>query len=166
MAFDRLATEWANDTLRVTSRQGFQFHGVVKAKLGPLMKGLHENLITTLAACGDVNRNVMAPPTPSTSPLVDQVQADARRISNALLPTTPAYHEIWVDGVALDLGGKRQDFVDPLYGKQYLPRKFKVGFAIPPLNDIDVYANCWVLWRWRRETVSRATTSSRAGAWG
>lgn len=142
LAFDRLATQYANDTLRITSRQGFQFHGVVKKTLGPLVKGIHEALLTTLAACGDVTRNVMAPPTPATSPLVDQVQVHARQLSEALLPVTPAYHEIWVEGVQLDLGEKHKDFVDPLYGKTYLPRKFKIGFAIPPLNDVDVYTNC------------------------
>src|SRR5258705_285715 len=138
--FDRLAQEYANNTLRITSRQGFQFHGIVKGTLGPLMKGINEALATTLAACGDVNRNVMAPPTPSTSPLVERVHEDARLLSQALLPKTKAYHQIWVNGQELDLGN--DGFVDPLYGKTYLPRKFKIAFAIPPLNDIDVFTNC------------------------
>lgn len=142
LAFDSLATQYANNTLRITSRQGFQFHGVLKKNLGALVKSIHENLLTTLAACGDVNRNVMSPPTPSTSPLVDEVMGYARQLSKALLPITPAYHEIFLDGVALDLGKTRQNFVDPLYGKQYLPRKFKIGFAIPPVNDVDIHANC------------------------
>jgi sulfite reductase (NADPH) hemoprotein beta-component len=142
LAFDTLATQYANNTLRITSRQGFQFHGVLKKNLGPLIKRIHEHLLTTLAACGDVNRNVMAPPTPATSPLVDEVLENARRLSQALLPVTPAYHEIWIDGVTLDLGKTRPDFADPLYGKTYLPRKFKIAFAIPPLNDVDVHANC------------------------
>jgi sulfite reductase (NADPH) hemoprotein beta-component len=142
LTFDRLAHDYANNTLRITSRQGFQFHGVVKGTLGPLMKGINEALATTLAACGDVNRNVMAPPTPSTSPLVERVHEDARRLSRALLPSTKAYHQIWVDGQELDLGNDEKDFVDPLYGKTYLPRKFKTAFAIPPLNDIDIFTNC------------------------
>ena len=141
LAFDRLAEQHGNNTLRITSRQGFQFHGVIKSGLGSVIKGINECLATTLAACGDVNRNVMAPPTPATSPLVARVQEDARRLSKALLPITPAYHQIWIDGNELNLQNA-QDFVDPLYGRTYLPRKFKVAFAIPPLNDIDVFTNC------------------------
>ncbi|MDX1953719.1 MAG: NADPH-dependent assimilatory sulfite reductase hemoprotein subunit [Verrucomicrobiota bacterium] len=143
LAFDRLATDYANQTLRITSRQGFQFHGIVKSGLGKLMRGINEALLTTLAACGDVNRNVMAPSTPATSRLVERVLEDARLLSTALLPQTKAYHQIWVEGKELDLSEpETKDFVDPLYGKTYLPRKFKTAFAIPPLNDIDVFTNC------------------------
>jgi sulfite reductase (NADPH) hemoprotein beta-component len=140
LIFDDLATKYGNQTLRITTRQGFQFHGVVKSGLGKLIKGINEALATTLAACGDVTRNVMSPATPCTSPLVDRILEDARRLSKALLPQTKAYHQIWVDGVELDLN--ENDFVDPLYGKKYLPRKFKVAFAIPPSNDIDIFTNC------------------------
>ena len=98
-------------------------------------------MATTLAACGDVNRNVMAAPTPATSPLVDEVQRQARTVSDALLPKTRAYHQIWVEGAELKLTEEDANFVDPLYGKTYLPRKFKVAFAIPPLNDVDVLTN-------------------------
>lgn len=142
LVFDDLATKYGNNTLRVTTRQGFQFHGVVKKGLGPLMKGINDALMTTLAACGDVNRNVMASPTPATSPLVADVQKYARLVSDALLPKTKAYHSIWVEGKELDLGNEEKEFVDPLYGKTYLPRKFKVAFVIPPVNDIDIYTNC------------------------
>ena len=143
LAFDKLATAHGNDTLRITSRQSIQWHGVVKSGLRALVKGLNDALVTTIAACGDVNRNVMAPPTPSRSPLSDLVIADARRVSDALIPQTRAYHEIWVNGQALALSKEeKQQFEDPLYGKQYLPRKFKTAFAIPPLNDTDVYSNC------------------------
>ena len=142
LVFDRLSTQYANNTLRITSRQGFQFHGIVKSGLGPMMKGINDALATTLAACGDVNRNVMAPSTPATSPLVERVLEDARLLSKALLPITPAYHQIWVEGQPLNLSDADPEFVDPLYGKTYLPRKFKVAFAIPPLNDIDVLTNC------------------------
>jgi sulfite reductase (NADPH) hemoprotein beta-component len=141
LVFDRLATDYGNKTLRITSRQGFQFHGVVKKGLGPLMKGINDALATTLAACGDVNRNVMAPSTPARSALTEHVLDHARLLSNALLPKTPAYHKIWVEGVPLNLSDADPEFVDPLYGKTYLPRKFKVAFAIPPLNDIDVLTN-------------------------
>ena len=143
LAFDELSRRHGNDTLRITSRQSFQWHGVVKKELGPLMKGINDALSTTLAACGDVNRNVMAPPTPARNALAEKVLADARGVSTALLPSTQAYHEIWVEGVPLKLAPQEQPtFEDPLYGRQYLPRKFKVAFAIPPLNDTDVFTNC------------------------
>src|SRR5436309_2930736 len=95
---DQLATRYANNTLRITTRQDFQFHGLIKTSLRQTIKELNETLITTIAACGDVERNVMAPPTPATSPLVDQVIDEARRLSNALAPRTAAYHSIWVEG--------------------------------------------------------------------
>jgi sulfite reductase (NADPH) hemoprotein beta-component len=142
LAFDQLSSQHGNDTLRITSRQGFQFHGVVKDGLRPLIRGMHEVLATTLAACGDVNRNVMAPPTPSMSLLADRVLEDARRVSDALLPVTRAYHQIWLEDVNVTPPEPAPEFSDPLYGRTYLPRKFKVAFAIPPLNDTDVFTNC------------------------
>ena len=139
---DQLATEYANNTLRITTRQDFQFHGIVKSNLRQTMKGLNEALMSTIAACGDVERNVMAPPTPATSPLVEEVLEQARRLSDALCPKTPAYHAIWLDGRELSLNGEANAaFNDPLYGRRYLPRKFKTAFAIPPLNDIDIFTN-------------------------
>ncbi|MBI2926257.1 MAG: NADPH-dependent assimilatory sulfite reductase hemoprotein subunit [Verrucomicrobia bacterium] len=142
LACDRLASEYANNTLRITTRQGFQFHGVLKSNLRQTIKELNEALITTLGACGDLERNVMAPPTPATSPLVDQVLEQARRLSDVLLPRTSAYHKIWVEGQELDLNDEEnKNFSDPLYLKQYLPRKFKTAFVIPPLNDIDIFTN-------------------------
>src|SRR6266478_9137573 len=142
IACDDLATKYANNTLRITTRQDFQFHGIVKSNLRQTMRSLNEALVSTIAACGDVERNVMAPPTPSTSPLVVQVLEQARKLSNALAPRTPAYHGIWLDGQELDLSTEANaNFVDPLYGRNYLPRKFKTAFAFPPLNDIDVFTN-------------------------
>ena len=141
LAFDQLSSQFANNTLRITTRQGFQFHGVIKGNLGKFMKGLNDAMATTLAACGDVARNVMAAPTPATSPLVDDIQRQAAIVSDALLPKTRAYHQIWVEGVELKLTDEDAHFADPLYGKTYLPRKFKVAFAIPPLNDIDIFTN-------------------------
>src|SRR5271155_839851 len=141
LAFDQLSGQFGNNTLRITTRQGFQFHGVTKGTLGPFMKGVNDAMATTLAACGDINRNVMAAPTPATSPLVDEIQRQAKTVSDALLPKTRAYHQIWVEGTELKLTDEDVHFVDPLYGKSYLPRKFKVAFAIPPLNDIDVFTN-------------------------
>ena len=139
--YDDLATQYANNTLRLTSRQSIQFHGVVKSGLGPLMKRINDALMTTLAACGDVNRNVMAPPTPVTESWMEEVHADSQCLSDALLPTTPSYNAIWVEGVQLNLAD-HQSHDDPLYGKTYLPRKFKTAFAVPPLNDVDLFTNC------------------------
>jgi len=139
---DQLATQYANNTLRITTRQDFQFHGIVKSNVRQTMKSLNEALISTIAACGDVERNIMAPPTPATSPLVDEVLEEARKLSNLLCPATPAYHSIWLDGHEVNLNAEANaSFSDPLYGKRYLPRKFKTAFVIPPLNDIDIYTN-------------------------
>ncbi|MEI6349481.1 MAG: NADPH-dependent assimilatory sulfite reductase hemoprotein subunit [Verrucomicrobiota bacterium] len=139
---DRLSTEYGNNTLRVTSRQAIQFHGVIKSDLARTIKGINESLLTTIAACGDVVRNVMSPPSPATNGIGEQLLADAAKLSDALAPVTPAYHGIWIDGQELNLEDEKvKNFVDPLYGKTYLPRKFKIAFAIPPLNDVDVLAN-------------------------
>jgi len=137
---DQIATQYANNTLRITTRQDFQFHGIVKNNIRATMRSLNEALMSTIAACGDVERNVMAPPTPSTSPFVDEVLNEAKKLSDALAPKTPAYHSIWLDGQEVDLNTK-SSFVDPLYGRNYLPRKFKTAFVIPPLNDIDIFTN-------------------------
>ncbi|MCB1126660.1 MAG: NADPH-dependent assimilatory sulfite reductase hemoprotein subunit [Verrucomicrobiae bacterium] len=141
--YDELSERHGNQTLRITTRQSLQFHGVVKRQLGPLMKSLNEALLTTQAACGDVARNVMAPCTPPRTDLERRIQQDAVAISHALTPSTPAYHAIWLDGVQLDLGAPEQKgFTDPLYGRTYLPRKFKIGFALPPVNDVDIFTQC------------------------
>jgi sulfite reductase (NADPH) hemoprotein beta-component len=140
--FDDLASQNGNNTLRVTTRQSIQFHGVVKSGLGPLIKRINESLLSTLAACGDVNRNVTASPTPAYTPARQQVFEDCHRVALALAPATQAYHSIWIDGVQLNLDdAANKDFVDPLYGKQYLPRKFKIGFVVPPVNDMDILTN-------------------------
>lgn len=142
LACDRLCEEYGNGTLRITTRQDFQFHGILKSNLRATIAGLNEALMTTIAACGDVQRNVMAPPTPSRGALTDQILAEARAISNLLTPVTPSYHSIWIDGKQLDIApAEKEAFVDPLYGRTYLPRKFKVCFAIPPVNDVDVLTN-------------------------
>lgn len=139
---DQLSSKYGNNTMRITTRQDFQFHGILKANLRQTIHTLNEALMTTIAACGDVARNVLAPASPAISPLVEEVQAQARNLSAVLSPKTPAYHSIWIDGTELDLQAEaNQGFVDPLYGKTYLPRKFKVAFAIPPVNDVDILAN-------------------------
>ncbi len=140
--FDELSTKYGNDTLRITTRQSIQFHGVVKSGLRPLVKAINESLLSTLAACGDVNRNVLATPIPAYTKARDQVFADCHRVAMALAPKTRAYHSIWIDGVQLNLEDEaNKNFVDPLYGKTYLPRKFKTAFAIPPVNDVDLFTN-------------------------
>jgi sulfite reductase (NADPH) hemoprotein beta-component len=140
--FDELASQHGNNTLRITTRQSIQFHGVVKSGLGPLVKQINEALLSTLAACGDVNRNVMAPPTPAHTRERAQVFEDCKRVADALKPRTAAYHSIWIEGAQLDLADPaNKDFEDPLYGKTYLPRKFKTAFVVPPVNDIDIFTN-------------------------
>ncbi|MCC6415751.1 MAG: NADPH-dependent assimilatory sulfite reductase hemoprotein subunit [Opitutaceae bacterium] len=140
--FDQLATDYGNDTLRLTTRQSIQFHGVLLKGLGPLIKRINESLLSTLSACGDVNRNVTASPTPATSRVRDQVYQDSLRLATALAPQTKAYHAIWIDNVQLNLDDpENKNFTDPLYGQTYLPRKFKVSLVVPPVNDMDVFTN-------------------------
>jgi sulfite reductase (NADPH) hemoprotein beta-component len=142
VVFDDLASTYGNNTLRITTRQSIQFHGVVMAGLGPLVKKINDALLSTLAACGDVNRNVMASPAPAQTKARAAMIADVRRVAEALAPKTKAYHAIWIDGVQLNLeDAAAKDFVDPLYGKTYLPRKFKTAFVMPPSNDMDVLTN-------------------------
>ena len=141
--FDFLATTYANNTLRITTRQSIQFHGILKSGLRAVIHGINQSLLSTLAACGDVNRNVMAAPVPAYTKAREQVIADANKVALALAPQTKAYHSIWIDGVQLNLDAdENKNFVDPLYGKTYLPRKFKIAFAIPPVNDVDIFTNC------------------------
>jgi sulfite reductase (NADPH) hemoprotein beta-component len=141
--FDELAWLYGNNTLRITTRQSIQFHGVVKANLRRLVKKINEALLSTLAACGDVNRNVLASPTPAYTKARQQVFEDCVRVADALRPQTRAYYSIWIDGFQLKIDDPmNKAFTDPLYGKTYLPRKFKTAFVIPPVNDIDIFTNC------------------------
>ncbi|HZU90290.1 MAG TPA: NADPH-dependent assimilatory sulfite reductase hemoprotein subunit, partial [Stellaceae bacterium] len=134
----------ANGSLRVTTRQSIQFHGVVKSGLKETVGAINKALLTTLAACGDVVRTVTTVPVPRSDPIHRRLDADARRLSTHLLPRTGAYHEIWLDGEELapdPASGIIGEAPDPLYGERYLPRKFKVGLAIPEDNTIDVLTN-------------------------
>ena len=147
LGLDAIAGDHADGTLRITTRQSIQFHGVVKSRLKAAIAAVNHSLLTTLAACGDVVRTVTTVPAPIRDAAHDRLEADARRLSTHLLPQTGAYHEIWVDGE------KWQDAaaepVDPLYGERYLPRKFKIGLAIPEDNTIDVLTNdLAILARW------------------
>ncbi|WP_346216946.1 assimilatory sulfite reductase (NADPH) hemoprotein subunit [Caldifermentibacillus hisashii] len=139
LEMDRLATTYANGTLKLTTRQTFQLHGVLKWNLKQTMKEINEALFTTLAACGDVNRNVMCTPNPNLSDVHYEVYEAAKKISDHLLPQTPAYHEIWLDGEKVIDTSVGQE-IEPIYGPTYLPRKFKIGIAIPPSNDVDIYS--------------------------
>jgi sulfite reductase (ferredoxin) len=137
---DDLADRYANGTLRITTRQGFQLHGVLKGDLHPAIHTINDALLSTLAACGDVNRNVMACPVPFADHVHAQVEETAHRIAMHLAPRSRAYHEIWIDGEQVKIdkhsGGEE---TEPIYGPTYLPRKFKIGVAAPGDNCIDVY---------------------------
>jgi sulfite reductase (ferredoxin) len=136
LALDAIADRFGNSTLRITTRQTIQFHGVVKAALKETIASINEAMITTLGACGDIVRNV----TTIAAPIRDAVHArladDAKRLSRHLTPATRAYHEIWLDGAPV---GEAED--EPLYGATYLPRKFKIGLGIPEDNSVDVLIN-------------------------
>ena len=137
LVLDRLADEIASPSLRLTTRQTFQFHGVLKGNVKKLVKGMHQVLLDSIAACGDVNRNVMAPPNPERDPVQQEVYSHAVAWSEFALPKSRAYHEIYLDE-ELVAGGEPES--EPMYGETYLPRKFKTGFAIPPSNDVDVFS--------------------------
>jgi sulfite reductase beta subunit-like hemoprotein len=137
LALDELAGSHANGTLRVTTRQGFQFHGVLKGDLKGAIAGVHHALATTLAACGDVRRNVMGCPIPLSDPAHQAVRRAAERIAEELAPRSRAYHEIWLDGERVAGTGEDEE---PFYGDRYLPRKFKAGVALSSDNCIDVYS--------------------------
>lgn len=137
LALDAIATNWANHSLRLTTRQAFQFHGVVKHDLKSSIQAINNSLLDTIAACGDVNRNVMCTSLPELSSLHTQVYQAAAALSEHLTPNTTAYHEIWLDRKKV-VGSKD---IEPIYSDLYLPRKFKVAFAIPPDNDVDVLAH-------------------------
>ena len=142
LAMDKLADTVGNATLRVTTRQGLQYHFVRKGDMKSLIGSLNEHLVTTLAACGDVVRNVMCCPAPPANAAEAQVQAQAAALSAALKPASSAYWQLWVDGERAVSASEPEDTaVDPLYGPTYLPRKFKIGFAFPGDNCVDIYTH-------------------------
>ncbi|GKU76354.1 assimilatory sulfite reductase (NADPH) hemoprotein subunit [Paenibacillus sp. L3-i20] len=163
LVLDELARKYGSGTLRFTTRQAFQMHGVLKWNLKETIKDINDSLLTTLAACGDVNRNVMCNPNPEQSEVHTEVFKWSQEITKHLAPRTPAYHEIWLDGekvidslevaevaaatetkgevkIAAKAEAVEVDPVEPIYGPVYLPRKFKIGIAVPPSNDVDVYS--------------------------
>ncbi|MGH7093315.1 MAG: NADPH-dependent assimilatory sulfite reductase hemoprotein subunit, partial [Stellaceae bacterium] len=139
LTLDALAGTHANGSLRVTTRSSIQFHGVVKPGLKAMIAEIDRTLLTTLSACGDVVRTVTTSPAPIHNDVYLRLEADARLLSREMLPTTGAYHEIWVDGEQWQ--ATEAEPPDPLYGDRYLPRKFKFGVAVPEDNTIDVLTN-------------------------
>ncbi len=133
-----LAHQYANGTIKLTTRQAFQLQGVFMKNLKKTIREINDTLLDTIAACGDVNRNVMCNPLSNVSAVHEQVYADTLRVSKHLTPHTRAYHEIWLDEKLVSEPGEEKE---PVYGRTYLPRKFKIAFAIPPDNDTDIYAN-------------------------
>jgi len=140
LGIDELCSKFGDQSLKITTRQAFQLYGVVKKNLKQTMKEINDTLLDTLAACGDVNRNVMSPSNPFESALHGQALNLAQQIHDHLTPSTSAYAEIWLDGEKTAAIGEEVE--EPIYGKTYLPRKFKIAVALPPRNDVDVFSNC------------------------
>ncbi|OJY74652.1 MAG: sulfite reductase subunit beta [Rhodospirillales bacterium 70-18] len=138
LAAARVGRQRANGTLRLTTRQTIQFHGILKGNLRPALQALHAELLDSIAACGDVNRNVIATADPWRRALHAEAAALADAIASHLLPASRAWHEIWIDGAPLHAAEPEPE---PIYGRTYLPRKFKIAIALPPHNDVDVFAH-------------------------
>ena len=150
LACDHLAQTIGNGGLRITTRQEFQLHGVLKGDLQTAIRRINQSLLSTLAACGDVERNVLACPAPIHDSLRDALNADALRWASHCAPRSSTYWDLWIDGEkieSLPVAGESlvpapdDDPVEPIYGKAYLPRKFKTAFALPEDNCTDIHAN-------------------------
>jgi sulfite reductase (ferredoxin) len=158
LTLDSLCDRYGNGTLRVTTRQGFQLHGILKKNLKATLGEIISNMGSTLAACGDVNRNVTAPPAPyKNRPEYVYAWEYANNIADLLTPQTGAYYEIWLDGEKVisaeeapevkasrqkdTNGSNKNDAIEPIYGQHYMPRKFKIGVTVPGDNSIDIYTN-------------------------
>ncbi|WP_298824958.1 assimilatory sulfite reductase (NADPH) hemoprotein subunit [uncultured Planococcus sp.] len=139
LTMDNLANTHGNGTLKLTTRQTFQMHGILKWNMKSTIQEMNNALMDTIAACGDVNRNVMSTSNPYQSDVHGEVYDISRELSEHLLPKTRAYHEIWLDEEKV-VDSNEAEEVEPMYGRYYLPRKFKIGFAIPPANDVDIYS--------------------------
>ena len=139
LVLDELARKYGNGTLKLSTRQAFQMHGVLKWNMKKTLQEINAALMDTIAACGDVNRNVMCNPNPYQSKIHGEVYEWAKVLSDRLLPSTRAYHEIWLDEEKV-AGTPEVEEIEQMYGPLYLPRKFKIGIAVPPSNDIDVFS--------------------------
>ena len=141
LTMDDLAQKYGNKTLKLTTRQAFQMHGILKWNMKKTIQEIHHSLLDTIAACGDVNRNVMCNPNPYQSEVHSEVYEWSKKLSDYLLPRTRAYHELWLDEEKVASSPTVEETeAEPMYGKLYLPRKFKIGIAVPPSNDIDVFS--------------------------
>ena len=138
IAHDDISRKWANGTLRVTTRQDFQLHGVLKGDIKKSIAAINESLLTTLGGCGDVERNIMCCPEPMADQFHQEVDRSIGAMVSELTPKTRAYHEIWLDGEVVETS---EPEVEPLYKEQYLPRKFKTTVALEGDNCVDVYAH-------------------------
>lgn len=139
LQMDDIAQTYGGQTMRLTTRQTIQFHGIIKDHLKTTMQEINKAVMTSIAACGDVNRNVMCNVNPYQSDVYAEVIEWAQKLNNHFLPQTGAYHEIWLDKEKVV--DSREPFeVEPIYGDVYLPRKFKIGIAVPPTNDVDVFS--------------------------
>ncbi|MCP8970420.1 assimilatory sulfite reductase (NADPH) hemoprotein subunit [Ectobacillus ponti] len=138
LVMDDLAQKYGNGTLKLTTRQAFQMHGILKWNMKKTIQSIHASMLDTIAACGDVNRNVMCNPNPYQSEIHTEVFEWSKQLSDYLLPRTRAYHELWLDEERV--AGTPDVETEPMYGPLYLPRKFKIGIAVPPSNDIDVFS--------------------------
>ncbi|MFM2482172.1 assimilatory sulfite reductase (NADPH) hemoprotein subunit [Celerinatantimonas sp. YJH-8] len=136
LMIDEIAQHLTRGNIRLTTRQTFQYHGILKRNLKTVIQKLHQRLLDSIAACGDVNRNVMCNPNPVESKAHEKVYQFAVELSEHFMPHSRAYAEIFLDEKPLN-----QPEEEPLYGPTYLPRKFKIGLAVPPHNDVDVYTN-------------------------
>ncbi|MSN99559.1 sulfite reductase subunit beta [Bacillus paralicheniformis] len=139
LVMDELARKYGNGTLKLTTRETFQMHGILKWNMKKTIQSIHSAMLDTIAACGDVNRNVMCVSNPYQSEIHREVYEWSKKLSDDLLPRTRAYHEIWLDEEKV-AGTPDAEEVEPMYGPLYLPRKFKIGIAVPPSNDIDVFS--------------------------
>lgn len=138
VALHHVAGDNATGTIKITTRQTIQLHGVLKPNVKPTLKAFNEAALTTIATCGDINRNVCTTANPVASPLHEEVEVLANKIADLLLPKTRGYYEIWLDEEKIVDKSQEED---PLYQDRYMPRKFKIGIAIPPANDVDILTN-------------------------
>jgi len=143
LELDTICEKYANSTLRFTTRQAIQLHGVLKGNLKATIQDINTTLLSTISACGDVNRNVMSCPAPTGDPARTEMMKLANEVADHLTPKTgkQTYMELWLNGKAVT-PDENPEVAEPIYGKVYLPRKFKIGFALPEDNCIDVYAQC------------------------
>ncbi|CBL44174.1 Sulfite reductase [gamma proteobacterium HdN1] len=137
LALDEIAQKFGRGTLKLTTRQTFQIHGIVKRKLKPAMQAMNAVMIDSIAACGDVNRNVLCATNPHLSEVHRTVWQQALDVSAYMKPKTRAYYEVWLDEKKVSTTENQE----PFYGDTYLPRKFKIAISVPPVNDVDAFAN-------------------------